>query len=194
MAYPVRSYSLKSPWQKPVAKSKKKQRRRTWHPTRPCSIHPISPRVSKWRAGNSFLVHPKRLTVATISTLTSSNTSSSSPLPIDSFKRMTPVVNVFHLQSTLFLFGFLCFPCWWVGGYCLPAKHTAEYGQVMMAVHPSLLANGRMCSKTLWTCTDYDPEKDTILMFYRWNRFMALVSVALVLFILSLFIWYYVAY
>ncbi|KAJ8653421.1 hypothetical protein O0I10_010967 [Lichtheimia ornata] len=81
--------------------------------------------------------------------LSSSSPACSSPVP------------VFHTQSLLFLFGFLFFPCWWVGAFLLrkqpqqqpsllPTKEGYQAHYNLISVHPSLLANGRISSRVLW--------------------------------------------
>ncbi|CDH58344.1 predicted protein [Lichtheimia corymbifera JMRC:FSU:9682] len=70
-------------------------------------------------------------------------------------------IPVFHTQSLLFLFGFLFFPCWWVGAFLLrkqpqqqssllPTKEGYQAQYNLISVHPSLLANGRVSSRMLW--------------------------------------------
>ncbi|KAI7854878.1 hypothetical protein BDC45DRAFT_507140 [Circinella umbellata] len=76
------------------------------------------------------------------------------------------IPHVFHQQSVLFLFGFLFFPCWWIGA--LLYKHEKKRNNndnnkiyqnnqqqrnttiSMIPVHPSLLANGRISSRILY--------------------------------------------
>lgn len=222
----IKAYSLKSPayhHRKSLLQSKnktnKKRRPSTWncHSTRLSNIrhYTISPRVSKWceehnkrqrlsvKSSNngSFLPHPfnKRQTIATISTLTTHTNSDTTTLNNTTVMNdhiCNVEENIFHIQSTLFLFGFLCFPCWWVGGYYLQIDQDGmnfEEKQVM-TVHPSLLANGKTCSKILWIPVVHELNTDTATLFYKWNRLMSLVSIALILFILSLLVWYYVVY
>lgn len=210
----TRAYSLKSTHRKSLKSKKittKKKRPSTWHNARLSNVchYTISPRVSRWceehnkrqrnsvkssNDGSFILQQYNRQTMATISTLTTYTHSDGTTLnnvPLNQVE-----TNIFHLQSTLFLLGFICFPCWWVGGYYLEISQdriNLEEKQVM-AVHPSLLANGKTCSKTLWISVTHDLETDTMFLFHRWNRVMSLVSVGLIIFISSLLIWYYVVY
>ncbi|KAI9351887.1 hypothetical protein BD770DRAFT_393549 [Pilaira anomala] len=145
--------------------------------------------------------HRIRHTIGTISTLTTQACSDITTLKTRTTKRS--VENIFHTQSTLFLFGFLWFPCWWVGGYWLKIEvnrlNLEERQQ--MSIHPSLLANGKMCSRILWvsnntttTAEEVCEEEDTVELFHRWNQVMSYVSVVLILLIVSLLVWYYVGY
>ncbi|KAI9259308.1 hypothetical protein BY458DRAFT_517429 [Sporodiniella umbellata] len=88
-------------------------------------------------------------------------------------------------QGWLFLFGFLCFPCWWIGGYRLSKPQP-------VIVHPSVLANGHTATLFL---SELEEDQLSIshlsVFFYRWNRYMAWVSLAYVLAIVGLFIWYF---
>lgn len=67
-------------------------------------------------------------------------------------------IPVFHTQSLLFLFGFLFFPCWWIGAFLRrqpqpplsPTKEGYQAQYSLISVHPSLLANGRVSSRMLW--------------------------------------------
>ena len=180
----------------------------------------------------------------------------SSP-PHDNHNRFPPV---FHQQSVLFLFGFLFFPCWWIGA--LFYKHDKiennnndadriyqdDQGQrrnttlTMVPVHPSLLANGRIGSRILYIPQLHeDEEKElgyyphrnsyqhlyqqeqqngghnsiTLLntihrtyymnkplpripswyeqeqeMYHRWNKYMSIVSIALIALLIAMFVWY----
>lgn len=149
---------------------KKKTRPSTWTCHR---RYTVSPRVSRWVSQHN----QRRLTVATISTLTSETTILADESHHDQ--------SIFHTQSLLFLFGFLYFPCWWIGGYYL----KVDLPDLERPIHPSLLANGKTTSRLLW----HDISTDNLL-FYHWNRCMSLVSILLLILETSLIIWYYVAY
>lgn len=77
-----------------------------------------------------------------------------------------PPPPVFHAQSLLFLFGFLFFPCWWIGAFCIDydttscSSYTHRWQRATTSaatatlrrpstVHPSMIANGRASSQ-LW--------------------------------------------
>lgn len=79
-----------------------------------------------------------------------------------------PSPPVFHTQSLLFLFGFLFFPCWWIGAFCIDENNATtnlcKYIRLCKrqqhpalsappkppsTVHPSMIANGR-ASPQLW--------------------------------------------
>ncbi|KAI9499168.1 hypothetical protein BDB00DRAFT_221436 [Zychaea mexicana] len=108
---------------------------------------------------------------ATISSASASSTARNSIPTTVSFVGLVSSHNdylhhppVFHTQSLLFLFGFLFFPCWWIGAFCCyqqqPQKvnntldgcrqqqcyqqQQKQHYQTMIPVHPSLLANGRV--------------------------------------------------
>ncbi|KAI9478793.1 MAG: hypothetical protein EXX96DRAFT_260437 [Benjaminiella poitrasii] len=175
---------------------------------------------------------PFRQTRVTISTLTSSSNSSCATTKhssISTFKNkdmlqlvcppeeQDPICDdhIFHTQSLLFLFGFLFFPCWWVGGYFLKAEDIfcesltdnddLEKNDIyLMTVHSSLLANGKASSKVfqfpfsnssqaLGNLSRYQSSNYRAL-FYKWNRIMSIVSIGLVMVIISLFLWYFVQY
>lgn len=171
----------------------------------------------------------KRQTMATISTNTNSDaTTLNHPTAANALvynSPSSPFEAVFHAQSILFLFGFLFFPCWWIGGYYLKAEApnqqqptlaaiaaqgqdqsqkdillNAEEKQMMMTVHPSLLANGKTSSRSFWvppppsSTGPLTLQQDTKPLFHKWNRVMSLVSVGLSICIVALLIWYFVAY
>lgn len=138
----------------------------------------------------------RRWTIATISS------TSISP-PATAIYQCDPELgespNIFSRQSLLFLFGFLFFPCWWIGAFCThvtPPKNVRQSSA--MAVHPSLLANGRVASRLFLLLPD---EEEHVVpaawyseqeMFRRWNRYMSFASVPLLAIILSMLSWYYV--
>lgn len=187
-----RSRSLKT--QRKTALQKKRPSTWTCHTKRLSTRHTISPRVSKWcqermstKSSNdaTFQFFHQRQT--TISTLT---THSEAVTPF-----LAPQNNIFHVQSVLFLFGFLWFPCWWIAAYWFkiePDRLNREEKQVVM-IHPSLLANGKTCSKSFWV-TPVQEKVGTVELFYRWNKVMSLASVGLVVCVVSLVVWYYVGY
>lgn len=215
----TRSRSLKSNHKRVV----QKKRPSTWtagigYPsnTKRVSRYKCSPRISnnsstKWTDQSRVLSmksndyhhhhqenHRIRHTIGTISTLTTQACSDIATLKTRTMGRKR-IENIFHTQSTLFLFGFLWFPCWWVGGYWLKVElnrlNLEEKQQ--MSIHPSLLANGKMCSRILWvsnTAAEEVWEENTVELFHRWNQVMSYVSVVLILLIVSLLVWYYVAY
>ncbi|KAI9278694.1 hypothetical protein BDA99DRAFT_578346 [Phascolomyces articulosus] len=86
---------------------------------------------------------------------------------------------VFHTQSLLFLFGFIFFPCWWIGAFCQTQQEKEEEARyqeqkqqkhstlTMMPVHPSLLANGRLSSRILWIPQHEDEEKGIAYQHYH---------------------------
>lgn len=105
--------------------------------------------------------------------------------------------SILNAQSLLFLFGFLFFPCWWIGGYYLKKPCEEDEEQRWVTVHPSLLANGQTSSKILWLANIQSVKRqeiDELLLFYRWNRLMSLVSIGFLVLISGLFIWYFVKY
>ncbi|KAI7868707.1 hypothetical protein BDF14DRAFT_1789986 [Spinellus fusiger] len=125
-----------------------------------------------------------RHTIATISSLTSTCTNirdrssyppafipTCYPQDIEHFPQMSDVwvsmppmplpIPVFHTQSILFLFGFICFPCWWVAAFLLEVEKIKKEKQPtdayttlrppnVLVVHPSMIANGRTTSRVLW--------------------------------------------
>jgi hypothetical protein len=123
--------------------------------------------------------------MATISTLANTNSETTTLNHIDNYGN-----NIFHTQSLLFLFGFLFFPCWWIGGYCLKIE-VRDIESI--TVHPSMLANGKTCSRMLWLSNGKD-EMNEIQLFYRWNRCMSFVSIGLMFIMTSLIIWYYISF
>jgi hypothetical protein len=160
-------------------------------------------------------IDTKRQTIATISTNTNSDTATLNHHTITTAATTInhhryhhyPPASVFHTQSLLFLFGFLFFPCWWVGGYYIKVAQESKdpmdiEEKKMMTVHPSLLANGKTSSRLFWVPPPLPPpstktiilNQDTIIFFYKWNRFMSLISVGLTFCIIGLLIWYCVKY
>lgn len=102
-------------------------------------------------------------------------------------------VHVFHSQSLLFLFGFLFFPCWWVGGYYLKLEQTQKCDAIEeRVVHPSLLANGKTCCKTLppLPCMTSVHEYYLESTFYKWNRIMSVISIILLVIFTFLLFWH----
>jgi hypothetical protein len=158
----------------------KKNRRSTWT----CQMHVLpSPR---WKSPKRT---SRRQTLATISTLTS--VASQTPAVV---YQQPIILPTFHQQSLLFLFGFLFFPCWWVGGYVLRVAQTDEEKQTMV-VHPSLLANGKTSSRLFWLPSPSNPQVPTYISTYcNWNRIMAKASIGLVLVVISLLIWYFIQF
>ncbi|KAI7900758.1 uncharacterized protein BX663DRAFT_562815 [Cokeromyces recurvatus] len=111
---------------------------------------------------------------------------------------------IFHTQSLLFLFGFLFFPCWWIGGYFIKmdnSHHDLEkktsHDDNSVYVHSSLLANGKTTTKKLvWIPSSSSPTSHLYQsnyndLFYKGNRMMSIISIGLVIVILSLFLWYF---
>ncbi|KAI8069780.1 uncharacterized protein B0P05DRAFT_589238 [Gilbertella persicaria] len=128
-----------------------------------------------------------RQTIATISTFTSTaNTYLVYTSPLSD--------PVFHSQSLLFLFGFLFFPCWWIGGFYLKMEPIPCVDmEQSVIVHPSLIANGKTSSHVLQSVVIVHANKtDSIRFFYRWNRHMSFVSIGLLMIMLGLLIWYFV--
>ncbi|OAD72280.1 hypothetical protein PHYBLDRAFT_146484 [Phycomyces blakesleeanus NRRL 1555(-)] len=98
-------------------------------------------------------------------------------------------IPVFHVQSLMFLFGFLFFPCWWIGGFLVGSK-TEEIKRLvnvtntntntntnattspttspiyplptLLVVHPSMLANGRTASRLLWLDEPGTPDRPVV--------------------------------
>lgn len=184
---------------------KKKTRPSTWTTT--CHRrYTISPRVSRWVSQHKQQFRSSRLTIATISSLTTSTNDSDTIIAIPNehhhpYHYYYPERSIFHTQSLLFLFGFLYFPCWWIGGYYLKVEGTASAADLesqQQPVHPSLLANGKTTSRHLplyhWWQPSAMQQHDDRLLFYHWNRCMSLVSIVLLIFETGLIIWYYVAY
>ncbi|KAG2229032.1 hypothetical protein BDF21DRAFT_430369 [Thamnidium elegans] len=187
-----RSRSLKT--QRKTVLQKKRPSTWTCHTKRLSTRHTISPRVSKWCQRMSTksindatfqFFHQRQTTISTLTTHSEAVTPFLAPQNN----------NIFHVQSILFLFGFLWFPCWWVAAYWFkiePDRLNREEKQVVM-IHPSLLANGKTCSKSFWV-SPVQEKFGTVELFYRWNKVMSLVSVGLVVCIVCLVIWYYVGY
>ncbi|KAI8144707.1 hypothetical protein BJV82DRAFT_56653 [Fennellomyces sp. T-0311] len=141
---------------------------------------------------------------ATISSATASTTHYSLPtthsfIGLVSYHDTHPPV--FHAQSLLFLFGFLFFPCWWIGAFChYEEKPAKDRPQTVMPVHPSLLANGRIASRILWM-PQHDEEKQEKrkslfeqerAMYRLWNKYMSFASLALVALVVAMLVWYHI--
>lgn len=200
---------------------KKKTRPSTWTTTCHRRRYTISPRVSRWVSQHNNQqqqIRASRLTMATISSLTTSTNDSDTIVAIPTTSTTTTTTGhphrpyyhnterpIFHTQSLLFLFGFLYFPCWWIGGYYLKVVVVVKEDVVeeeiadleRRPVHSSLLANGKTTSRHLlyyWPPQVQNGEMDDRLLFYHWNRCMSLVSIVLLILETSLIIWYYVAY
>ena len=100
----------------------------------------------------------QQLSIEIPATYLSSSSPGVSPIP------------VFHTQSLLFLFGFLFFPCWWIGAFLrkqsqpslLPIKEGYQAQYNLISVHPSLLANGRISSRMLWVPQQHDASNSTL--------------------------------
>ena len=188
MTLPVRSKSLKSSTRK--RKSNNIQKRpKTWtcHPKR----YTVSPRVSRWVSQHNI----KRQTIATISTL-SSHTNSEATL-VHFHQAVAPGQDIFHTQSLLFLFGFLFFPCWWVGGFYLKVNNVSALPELdvekRMTMHSPLIANGRTASRILLRLPAASSDSllmDTKQLFHVWNRLMSVVSIGLTLLMIGLLVWY----
>lgn len=107
---------------------------------------------------------------------------------------------IFHVQSLLFLFGFLFFPCWWIGGYYIKPVYLNDVEgspKGRITVHPSLLANGRTASRFFVELSAVEAANHDVTFmysFYRWNRRMSLVSIALVMLVIGLLVWYFVQF
>ncbi|KAI8994852.1 hypothetical protein BDB01DRAFT_872346 [Pilobolus umbonatus] len=169
--------------------------------------HPQSKkkRVSSISKKSSISVNIRR-TIATISSLTSSLSQNDIDHLIR-FHKITAFENhqiiVFHTQSILFVFGFLFFPCWWIGGFCMHPviEHDIEKlkdKSTLMVVHPSLLANSRTSSRLICLMDNehyiQNAHYHSILSFHRWNRIMTFVSFGLIVIFIVLIVWYYVQY
>lgn len=134
------------------------------------------------------------ITISTVSTIEPQQQSSPTTRVLG--PQQPPHVHVFHTQSLLFIFGFLFFPCWWVGGFYLKLEYALEEKQdEEMAVHSSLLANGKTYCKTL-PSSPYEPVIEYYLAstFYKWNRIMSIMSILLLVFMIILLIWYFLKY
>lgn len=124
----------------------------------------------------------------------------------DSFRPLP----VFHTQSLLFLFGFLFFPCWWIGGFWLApgkTKKKSKHNDVLplaakspacsyRPVHSSLIANGRVFRRWLVmplhqpSASTIDPAVQEQETYRRWNRYMSFVSLFLLAIVIAMLIWY----
>ncbi|KAI8369164.1 hypothetical protein EDC96DRAFT_573907 [Choanephora cucurbitarum] len=149
------------------------------------SIHPWKHYSVEYNATCSA-----RQTITTISTLTSSSTMTYHLYqPPDK----EPII---HAQSMLFLFGFLFFPCWWIGGFCLKVNRgTLDDLEKSVMVHPSLLANGKTASRILESVAVGRPirtEQTSVYIFYQWNRYMSMASIGILVVVIALVIWYLV--
>jgi hypothetical protein len=204
--------------------SPKKKRRSTWtcNPKRYSSYS--TNRIMRWRsqhyrkriASQSSMLLPQedsiplhqqilRHTMITISTLTSTTCSrthcSRLQTATDEGYHGERVQDcIFHLQSLLFLFGFLFFPCWWIGGYCIKLNCPNDLEAApksRLTVHPSLLANGRTASRffiELSVNETANHDMSFVPLFYKWNRRMSLVSIVLVMLVIGLLVWYFVQF
>ncbi|KAI9305966.1 hypothetical protein BJ944DRAFT_264309 [Cunninghamella echinulata] len=103
---------------------------------------------------------------------------SSPPLPI----HIKPIPT-FHTQSLLFLFGFLFFPCWWIGWY-LGSKYRHHHNNQVYQYPPQYENNVHM-----WSSDSFYNE---IQCYSKFNRILSIVSFFLILFIIALIVWYYV--
>ena len=126
--------------------------------------------------------HSIRSTVSFVGGLASSH-------PHDNHNRFPPV---FHQQSVLFLFGFLFFPCWWIGAIFYKHEriennnndadktYQDDQGQrrnttiTMVPVHPSLLANGRIGSRLLYIPHLQDDEEKGLAYYPHRNSYQQL--------------------
>ncbi|KAI9011927.1 hypothetical protein CLU79DRAFT_839210 [Phycomyces nitens] len=88
-------------------------------------------------------------------------------------------IPVFHAQSLLFLFGFVLFPCWWIGAFLLENEEeelkkldngtntttspiSPIHPPTLLVVHPSMLANGRTASRLLWLDEPGTPDRPVV--------------------------------
>ncbi|KAI8390130.1 hypothetical protein BD560DRAFT_429929 [Blakeslea trispora] len=153
------------------------------------SVHPWKHYSVEYQYKSSYSA---RQTITTISTLTSTST-----MTYHLYQRpeKEPII---HVQSMLFLFGFLFFPCWWIGGFCLTIDPTLleEDLEKSIMVHPSLLANGKTASRILESVAVASKpkraEQNSVYIFYQWNRYMSMASIGILMVVVGLLIWYLV--
>lgn len=187
-----------------------KKRPSTWNPASTANKRTNSiSRVKRWQSQqrkrasrSSITTHSNRHTITTISTLTFSNKNSILHWQChqgrdtqDPSHPNQHLHSVFHTQSLLFLFGFLFFPCWWIGGFYIKVV-TNDIETTTIIIHPSMIANGKTSSRLFQLPQHADigslssSSFDEILFFYRWNRCMSIFSIFLVLVVISMLIWY----
>jgi hypothetical protein len=216
-----RSHSARSSYINTV---NQKRKRSTWtcNPKRYSSYS--ANRIMRWRSqhyrkrttSQSSLLSPQQVsiplhhqilrnTMITISTLTSTTCSRAHCSRIqtqtneDFYGEQIPD-SIFHIQSLLFLFGFLFFPCWWIGGYYIKVDSSSDVEaspKSRITVHPSLLANGRTASRFFVELPVIEAANHNVAFvpwFYKWNRRMSLVSIILVMLVIGLLVWYFVQF
>lgn len=186
-----------------------KKRPNTWNVVSPTKKTSSISRVKRWksqqkkRASRSSTITNNRHTITTISTLTFSNKNSIhwqhtyQQHQQENYEQHQRLHIVFHTQSLLFLFGFLFFPCWWIGGYysnCTRSFNT-DIEIATIIIHPSMIANGKTSSRFFQLPHNFsrmkeDSSFDEILFFYKWNRYMSIFSIFLLLLVVSMLIWY----
>lgn len=185
-----------------------KKRPHTWDPVRLARKSNSISRLKRWKSQqrrrasrSSAITADNRHTITTISTLTFSNKNSilhwqcHQENAKDQCRQHQRPHSVFHSQSLLFLFGFLFFPCWWIGGYYVKCV-TNDIETTTIIIHPSMIANGKTSSRLfqLPHYADMDSKSsssfDEILFFYKWNRCMSIFSIFLVLIVISMLVWY----
>lgn len=186
-----------------------KKRPNTWNAVSPTKKTPSISRVKrsksqqKKRASRSSTITNNRHTITTISTLTFSSKNSLhwqhnyQQNQQEQYEKHQHLHSVFHTQSLLFLFGFLFFPFWWIGGYystCIRSFNT-DIETTTIIIHPSMIANGKTSSKLFQLPHNFsrmkeDSSIDEILFFYKWNRYMSIFSIFLLLLVISMLIWY----
>lgn len=178
-------------------------RRQTWTGQ---SRHRCNPNLLRWysvryqkhqrlskRKSIQYYRHFRQTTMSTLTSSTDCCCYSNKVITVKN-DRSPPI---FHKQSLLFLFGFLFFPCWWIGGYYLDIPCKDDNEQVWTIIHPSLIANGKTSCKILWLPGGpkvKSREAYEKALFYRWNRIMSQISVGFIILITALFIWYFIMY
>ncbi|KAI8374383.1 uncharacterized protein BYT42DRAFT_402389 [Radiomyces spectabilis] len=189
----------------------------------------------------SKLFRQTMMTISSLSNTTRPSSLSSAKYPLPPTSTHVPV---FHTQSMLFLFGFLFFPCWWIGAFLIKeekdeeddkmshthdpscqwflsrplsmlgsdsrgfspsektvvAEPTLPPPAMVMMVHPSLLANGRVSARYLWMKEKDDGmgagfrRQDNYMMekkmYRRYNKCMSFASLALLTLLVGMLIWY----
>lgn len=186
-----------------------KKRPNTWNTVSPTKKTPSISTVKRWksqqkkRASRSSTITNNRHTITTVSTLTFSSKNSLhwqhnyQQNQQEQYVQHQHLHSVFHTQSLLFLFGFLFFPFWWIGGYystCIRYFNT-DIETTTIVIHPSMIANGKTSSKLFQLPHNFsrikeDSSVDEILFFYKWNRYMSIFSIFLLLLVISMLIWY----
>lgn len=176
-------------------------RRQTWT----CkSRHRSSLVISRWyslhqkrrqRISKALPYHTRRTTISTLTTTSTKSYSNNVTLIEQHQQVLCFYPSIFNTQSILFLFGFLFFPFWQVGGYYLKEPNEMmDVEQTWVTVYPSLLANGKTSNKIFWLSNVQQARQNESMLFYRWNRLMSLVSIGLVILVIGLFIWYFIQY